>query len=90
MFSQFKQDGNKRILLTKNSFMMPFGIFCISFIIVYSQRLEETTAALQVTSEALEQEKAKTDMLLHQMLPVKVAEALKDGHRVEAGKGLLH
>ena len=67
--------------------MMPFGI---SFIIVYSQRLEETTAALQVTSEALEQEKAKTDMLLHQMLPVKVAEALKDGHRVEAGKSLLH
>ena len=34
---------------------------------------------------ALDQEKKKTDMLLYQMLPVKVANQLRDGRTVEAG-----
>ena len=38
------------------------------------------------TSQALEVEKKKTDTLLHQMLPVKVADALRDGKKVDAGK----
>ena len=55
------------------------------YLIVISLRLEETTAALQVMAAALEEEKGKTDMLLHQMLPVKVAEQLRQGKKVEAG-----
>ena len=34
----------------------------------------------------LENEKAKTDRLLHEMLPKKVADQLKQGKTVEAGK----
>jgi guanylate cyclase soluble subunit beta len=34
---------------------------------------------------ALDQEKKKTDMLLYQMLPVKVANQLRDGKTVQAG-----
>ena len=48
--------------------------------------MEETTAELTRTSQALEVEKKKTDTLLHQMLPVKVADALRDGKKVDAGK----
>ena len=47
--------------------------------------MDETTAELKRTATALEAEKAKTDMLLYQMLPVKVANSLRDGHKVEAG-----
>ena len=51
-----------------------------------SKKLEETTAELKRTAAALEDEKAKTDELLYQMLPVKVADTLRDGHEVEAEK----
>ena len=52
----------------------------------HSQKLEETTAELTRTSQALEVEKKKTDTLLYQMLPVKVANALRDGKKVDAGE----
>ena len=50
-----------------------------------SRKLDEKAAELKRTATALEAEKAKTDMLLYQMLPVKVANSLRDGHKVEAG-----
>ena len=56
---------------------------------LFSRKLDETTAELKRTAGALEQEKAKTDMLLYQMLPVKVANSLRDGHKVEAGTKLV-
>ena len=59
------------------------------FLCCFSKKLDETTAELTRTGQALEVEKAKTDMLLHQMLPVKVADALREGHTVEAGKNGL-
>lgn len=40
---------------------------------------------LKRTSRLLEIEKEKTDRLLYQMLPVKVANMLRDGKKVEAG-----
>ena len=40
---------------------------------------------LKKMSAALEIEKGKTDRLLHQMLPKRVAENLRDGKPVEAG-----
>lgn len=49
------------------------------------KRLDETTAELKKTSQALEVEKCKTETLLHQMLPRKVANALTHGQKVEAG-----
>ena len=52
----------------------------------YSKKLDETTMELKKTSAALEIEKEKTDRLLHQMLPKKVADNLRDGKRVEAGR----
>lgn len=51
-----------------------------------SQKLEETTGALKVTHEALEREKGKTDTLLYEMLPRKVADTLKMGDKVPAEK----
>lgn len=42
-------------------------------------------AELTRTSLALEVEKRKTEQLLHQMLPPKVAMQLKNGDIVEAG-----
>ena len=53
---------------------------------IFSKKLDETTAELKKTAIALEAEKKKTDMLLHQMLPVKVADQLREGNKVEAGK----
>ena len=53
-----------------------------------SKKLDETTAELRRTSQALEEEKKKTDLLLYQMLPEKVANQLRDGRRIEAGKYL--
>ncbi len=50
-----------------------------------SKTLDETTAELKKTSLALEKEKAKTDQLLYQMLPRRVAETLKRGQKVMAG-----
>ncbi|CAG5118882.1 unnamed protein product [Candidula unifasciata] len=51
-----------------------------------AKRLDETTAELKRTSQALEQEKCRTETLLHQMLPRKVAIALTNGRKVEAEK----
>lgn len=53
-----------------------------------SKKLDRTTAELKRTSVALEKEKEKTDMLLYQMLPKKVANQLRDGISVDAGKFL--
>ena len=50
-----------------------------------SKKLDETTAELKRMAIALENEKAKTDRLLHEMLPQKVADQLKQGKTVEAG-----
>ena len=51
-----------------------------------SKKLDETTAAMKKLAAALDQEKKKTDMLLYQMLPVKVANQLRDGKTVQAGR----
>ena len=39
---------------------------------------------------ALDEEKKKTDTLLYQMLPVKVANQLRDGMAVEAGMYVVY
>ena len=52
---------------------------------VNRKKLDQTMAELKRTSSALEQEKAKTEMLLSQMLPGKIAMQLRDGKKVEAG-----
>ncbi|XP_070193833.1 uncharacterized protein [Littorina saxatilis] len=49
-----------------------------------TQKLDQTTAELKHISEALEAERQKTEQLLHQMLPPKVAMQLKNGNLVEA------
>ena len=54
--------------------------------VLCSKLLDETTAQLKRTGVALEKEKAKADMLLHQMLPIKVANQLREGRKVKAGK----
>ncbi|XP_035824043.1 guanylate cyclase soluble subunit beta-2-like [Aplysia californica] len=51
-----------------------------------TRKLDETTAELKRTSRMLELEKQKTDRLLYQMLPEKVANQLKNGQKVEAEK----
>ncbi|XP_013398204.2 guanylate cyclase soluble subunit beta-2, partial [Lingula anatina] len=51
-----------------------------------SKKLDETTAELKRTSLALEREKQRTEFLLHQMLPKKVADQLKQGKSVDAEK----
>ncbi len=51
----------------------------------FSKKLDETTAELKKTSIALEAEKKKTEDLLNEMLPRKVAEQLREGKRVDAG-----
>lgn len=40
---------------------------------------------LKITSMELEKEKDKTEMLLSQMLPSKIASQLREGKKVEAG-----
>ena len=47
--------------------------------------MDETTAELMKTARALELEKKKTDSLLYQMLPEKVANSLREGIKVAAG-----
>ena len=54
-----------------------------------SKKLDETTAELKKTARALEQEKQKTDQLLYQMLPEKVADSLREGKTVAAGRYTL-
>ena len=51
----------------------------------FSKKLDETTAELKSTATALEKEKEKTDFLLYQMLPKRVADQLRDGGKVDAG-----
>ncbi|KAL8603738.1 hypothetical protein ACOMHN_024354 [Nucella lapillus] len=51
-----------------------------------AKKLDETTTALQKTSLALEEEKRKTEDLLHEMLPKKVACQLTHGGTVAAEK----
>lgn len=51
--------------------------------------MDETTIELKKTSRALECEKKKTETLLYQMLPEKVADDLKNGRQVEAGWGMF-
>ena len=63
-------------------------LLCWFFPQIASVRLEETSAELARTSKALSKEKKKTDMLLYQMLPVKVANSLRDGKKVDAGRDL--
>ena len=57
----------------------------ISSLLNIRKRLDETTAALTTMSKALEIEKKKTDDLLHEMLPTKVATELLAGRTVDAG-----
>ena len=49
-----------------------------------SKKLDEATAELKKLSNALEDEKEKTDRLLYQMLPEKIARDLSVGKRCEA------
>ena len=42
--------------------------------------------ALKKTSKALEIEKHKTEDLLHEMMPKKIAKQLTSGHKVKAGE----
>nr|XP_034336645.1 guanylate cyclase soluble subunit beta-2 [Crassostrea gigas] len=51
-----------------------------------SKKLDQTTTDMKKLAAALDQEKKKTDMLLYQMLPVKVANQLREGRTVEAEK----
>ncbi|PAA69100.1 hypothetical protein BOX15_Mlig004886g1 [Macrostomum lignano] len=51
-----------------------------------NQKLNEATAQLSKTTQALNAEKRKTDNLLYQMLPKRVAESLRNGERVDAEK----
>ncbi|XP_076448368.1 guanylate cyclase soluble subunit beta-2-like isoform X2 [Babylonia areolata] len=51
-----------------------------------AKKLDETTVALQKTSQALAREKQKTEDLLHEMLPEKVARQLTQGIAVSAEK----
>ena len=62
------------------------GVLC-------SRQLDKMTAELKETSKALEKEKLKTEELLYDMLPEKVARQLTQGVAVKAGQsgwGLLH
>jgi hypothetical protein len=61
-------------------------IITIIIIIIIRKTLDETTAELKKTSRLLEAEKQKTDNLLYQMLPHKVANDLKNGLSIAAGK----
>ena len=51
----------------------------------YRKTLDETMAKLKLTSNALLKEQAKTEDLLKQMLPSKIAAQLRDGRKVQAG-----
>ncbi|VDI26455.1 guanylate cyclase soluble subunit beta, partial [Mytilus galloprovincialis] len=51
-----------------------------------AKQLDETTAKLKLTSKALENEQKKTEELLSQMLPKKIADDLKNGRQVKAEK----
>lgn len=65
-------------------------LLTLNHCIVFSKKLDRTTAELKVTALALEEEKKKTDTLLYQMLPMKVANQLRDGIKVDAGEGNMN
>jgi guanylate cyclase soluble subunit beta len=52
----------------------------------HRRQLDQTTAELKRTSRALELERRKTEQLLHEMLPPRVARELMNGNKVEAGE----
>lgn len=51
-----------------------------------SNQLERKKEELRILSQHLEEEKRKTENLLYAMLPKHVANQLKEGKKVEAGK----
>ncbi|CAH1800090.1 unnamed protein product, partial [Owenia fusiformis] len=51
-----------------------------------SKHLDEATAQLKLLAHELEAEKRKTNALLYEMLPRKVADQLREGKKVEAEK----
>lgn len=51
-----------------------------------SEKLEQTTIKMRTTADAVEVEQAKMDMLLHELLPRKVADALKRNEKVPPEK----
>ena len=51
-----------------------------------AKQLEQKKEELRVTMRDLEIEKKKTDTLLYSMLPRQVANELREGRNVEAGK----
>lgn len=53
---------------------------------MYSKKLDEATVELKKMGRLLAEEKRKTDELLYQMLPERVANQLRDGKKVEAGQ----
>ena len=81
--SHFNKELKKKIVkIIENNFKQLDQNTCKIFC---SKKLDETTAELKKISVALEVEKGKTDMLLYQMLPMKVADALREGRTVDAG-----
>ncbi|XP_059150487.1 guanylate cyclase soluble subunit beta-2-like [Physella acuta] len=80
-----------------NVYMADIPLYDVTreMVLLYQQRsaeiditkeLDETTAELKRMSRDLELEKQKTEKLLYQMLPEKVANQLKNGQEVEAEK----
>ena len=57
----------------------------------HRKKLDETTMELKKTSKALEAEKRKTEELLYEMMPKKIAEQLLTrGQMVKAGESDLY
>lgn len=54
------------------------------------KQLEQKKEELRNALNDLEAEKQKTDMLLHSMLPRQVADQLREGKKVEAGRSRGH
>ena len=56
----------------------------------HRKKLDETTMELKKTSKALEAEKRKTEELLYEMMPKKIAKQLTSGQVVKAGESYLY
>ena len=54
-----------------------------------SERLEKAKGELQDAMKQLECERAKTDALLYQMLPQKVADQMKAGTKIPPGISII-
>ncbi|CAG5136593.1 unnamed protein product, partial [Candidula unifasciata] len=94
--------GSPRLMSLKemkrlNMYMADIPLYDVTreMVLLYQQRnaeiditkkLDETTAELTRTSRALALEKQRTEKLLYQMLPEKVANQLRNGEEVEAEK----